>query len=65
MSRPVRNLILTILTALILGSLMTVRPAAQGAQPITREETPYRGSSDRLTLVERFTPLGPDTVAGK
>ena len=26
------------------------------------DKTPYRGSSDGLTLVERFTPLGPDTV---
>ncbi len=26
------------------------------------DKTPYRGSSDQLTLVERFTPLGPDTV---
>ena len=26
------------------------------------DKTPYRGSSDQLKLVERFTPLGPDTV---
>ena len=25
------------------------------------DKTPYRGSSDQLKLVERFTPLGPDT----
>jgi hypothetical protein len=24
--------------------------------------TPYRGSSDQLKMIERFTPLGPDTV---
>ncbi len=26
------------------------------------DKTPYRGSSEHLTLVERFTPLGPDTL---
>ena len=26
------------------------------------DKTPYRGSSDQLRLVERFTPIGPDTV---
>ena len=26
------------------------------------DRVPYRGSSDQLRLVERFTPLGPDTV---
>jgi hypothetical protein len=26
------------------------------------DKTPYRGSSDRLRMVERFMPLGPDTV---
>lgn len=26
------------------------------------DKTPYRGSSEQLKLVERFTPLGPDTV---
>jgi len=26
------------------------------------DKTPYRGSSDQLKLIERFTPLGPDTV---
>ena len=26
------------------------------------DKTPYRGSSDQLRMVERFTPLGPDTV---
>jgi hypothetical protein len=26
------------------------------------DKTPYRGSSKDLTLVERFTPLGPDTL---
>ncbi len=26
------------------------------------DKTPYRGSSDQLKLVERFTPKGPDTV---
>jgi hypothetical protein len=29
------------------------------------DRTPYRGSSDRLRLVERFTPIGPDTVEWK
>ncbi|HET8700030.1 MAG TPA: hypothetical protein VFO94_21280, partial [Gammaproteobacteria bacterium] len=26
------------------------------------DKTPYRGSSEHLKLVERFTPLGPDTL---
>jgi hypothetical protein len=26
------------------------------------DKTPYRGSSDQLKLIEKFTPLGPDTV---
>jgi hypothetical protein len=26
------------------------------------DKTPYRGSSEHLRMVERFTPLGPDTV---
>jgi hypothetical protein len=26
------------------------------------DKTPYRGSSDQLKMIERFTPLGPDTV---
>jgi hypothetical protein len=26
------------------------------------DRTPYRGSSEHLRLVERFTPLGPDTL---
>jgi hypothetical protein len=26
------------------------------------DQTPYRGSSQHLKLVERFTPLGPDTL---
>jgi len=26
------------------------------------DETPYRGSSEHLKLIERFTPLGPDTL---
>jgi hypothetical protein len=26
------------------------------------DKTPYRGSSDQLRMVERFMPLGPDTV---
>ena len=26
------------------------------------DRTPYRGSSEQLRMVERFTPLGPDTV---
>jgi hypothetical protein len=26
------------------------------------DKSPYRGSSDQLRLVERFTPLGPDTL---
>jgi len=26
------------------------------------DKTPYRGSSEHLELVERFTPLGPDTL---
>jgi hypothetical protein len=26
------------------------------------DKTPYRGSSENLKLIERFTPLGPDTV---
>jgi hypothetical protein len=26
------------------------------------DKTPYRGSSEQLKLIERFTPLGPDTV---
>jgi hypothetical protein len=26
------------------------------------DKTPYRGSSEHLRLIERFTPLGPDTV---
>ena len=26
------------------------------------DKVPYRGSSEHLTLVERFTPLGPDTL---
>ncbi len=26
------------------------------------DQTPYRGSSEHLRLVERFTPIGPDTV---
>ena len=26
------------------------------------DKVPYRGSSEHLRLVERFTPLGPDTV---
>ena len=26
------------------------------------DKTPYRGSSENLKLVERFTPLGPDTL---
>ena len=26
------------------------------------DRTPYRGSSDQMRLIERFTPLGPDTV---
>ena len=26
------------------------------------DETPYRGSSENLRLIERFTPLGPDTL---
>jgi hypothetical protein len=26
------------------------------------DKVPYRGSSEHLTLIERFTPLGPDTL---
>jgi hypothetical protein len=26
------------------------------------DQTPYRGSSEHLKLIERFTPLGPDTL---
>jgi hypothetical protein len=26
------------------------------------DKTPYRGSSDQLRMIERFTPLGPDTL---
>jgi hypothetical protein len=26
------------------------------------DKTPYRGSSDQLKIIERFTPIGPDTV---
>jgi hypothetical protein len=26
------------------------------------DKVPYRGSSDQLRMVERFTPLGPDTL---
>ena len=26
------------------------------------DKTPYRGSSEHLTLIERFTPIGPDTL---
>ena len=26
------------------------------------DKTPYRGSSDQLRMIERFTPIGPDTV---
>jgi len=26
------------------------------------DKTPYRGSSEHLTMIERFTPLGPDTL---
>ena len=26
------------------------------------DKTPYRGSSDQLKIIERFTPLGPDTL---
>lgn len=26
------------------------------------DQTPYRGSSENLKLIERFTPLGPDTL---
>jgi hypothetical protein len=25
------------------------------------DKTPYRGSSEHLRMIERFTPLGPDT----
>ena len=26
------------------------------------DKTPYRGSSDQLKIIEKFTPIGPDTV---
>jgi len=26
------------------------------------DKTPYRGSSDQLKMIEKFTPIGPDTV---
>jgi hypothetical protein len=26
------------------------------------DRTPYRGSSDQLKIIEKFTPIGPDTV---
>ena len=26
------------------------------------DKTPYRGSSEQLRMIERFTPLGPDTL---
>src|SRR5688572_5682762 len=68
MSRPVRNLLLTILTALILGSLMTVTPAAQRAQPIKRDEVPTKKRvaplPPRGTFVPPRTPWGDPDIAG-
>jgi hypothetical protein len=68
MSRPVRNLLLTILTALILESLMTVTPAAQRAQPIKPGEVPAKkrvaSLPPRGTFVPPRTPWGDPDLAG-
>ena len=67
-----RNLLLAALTALFLGSMMTVRPAAQAApqraQPIKAGEVPGRKHVTALpprgTFVPPKTPWGDPDIAG-